>query len=995
MGAPTNILADLAAHMDGRKSLSITSFETLKDGHPNFVVSQVDKTSLDLLGYAKAGKAKATPDAESDYITNLSFSRETSSTDRTLKDKVLFAKYKYSWDDTDFFLFVLSPRDFREHDELHFLLTPRGTAKYHDGVHPKTKELAKAVGQWTAQTSKKTLDFNSKPWEHHNYLEAADWAWETMPSIPWDDIIMDATAKTAMKEEATTFFTSLDLFKNFNLTWKRGIIFHGPSGTGKTAIIKALMATLAEGQYLVPSVYANFTSQHDVYPSRINDMFSRARQTAPCLLVLENLDSLMSEDHRGTFLEELDNGNNDGILILGSVRNIQELNPAIRDRPGRFDTKYYCKLPGHDERVAFAKQWKAKLDKYNLVTLPEEACDFIAKLTDGFSYTHLKELFSTLLFSHQNSPTEGEASNSETPSVEENASNQLSTRQKALADIATPDSLQNNRVVSSIRRQASVMLNEMEISETASKQTRRYRSDRLVGRREVSRSFAADDHDGSEATSSRSYSHIDLPVITPSRSSMVIMDNDEDACPGCTRHLKVPVKTENNPDACPGCTRRAANLLAAQVPISTDACPGCTRKAIESSDVNEAESSDAVAGESLGSSDACPGCTRKEKAAAVQGASEDACPGCTKELAVANDISEDACPGCTRKENAAAAQIASEDACPGCTKKFAAADDVSEDACPGCTRKLTSTASASDGATDVSPDACPGCTRKLSEGAKMGGEQTGDASLKACSGCTKKIADGTQVMAEDSDVSPDACPGCTRKSSEEVQTSEEDADADAGASTDACPGCTRKAAAETVTASENDSESSTDASTDACPGCTRKMTADTADATIASKDGGDVGTEACPGCTRKIAANANTSEDDGDASTDACPGCTKKMVNTTTANEDSDAGTNACPGCTRKISVSTASLNTDASDVSPDACPGCTRKAASDAATSNKETTDAPAEAPATPTETEAASDDDTASPDACPGCTRKEAANDDSQGDGQDASTEACPGCT
>ncbi|KAI0149456.1 P-loop containing nucleoside triphosphate hydrolase protein [Pestalotiopsis sp. NC0098] len=679
MGAPTNILADLTAHMDGRKSLSITSFETLKHRHPNFVVSQVDKTSLDFLGYAKAGNAEATPDAESDYITNLSFSREASSTDRTLKDKVLFAKYKYSWDDTDFFLFVLSPRDFREHDELHFLLTPRGTAVYHDGVHPKAKELAKAVGQWTAQTSKKTLDFNSKPWEHHNYLEAADWAWETMPSIPWDDIIMDATAKTAMKEEATTFFTSRDLFKNFNLTWKRGIIFHGPSGTGKTAIIKALMATLAEGQYLVPSVYANFTSQHDVYPSRINDMFSRARQTAPCLLVLENLDSLMSEDHRGTFLEELDNGNNDGILILGSVRNIQELDPAIRDRPGRFDTKYYCKLPGHDERVAFAKQWKAKLDKYNPVTLPEEACEFIAKLTDGFSYTHLKELFSTLLFFHQNAPTEGEASNSETPSVEESASNQLSARQKALADIATPDSLHNNRVITSIRRQASVMLNEMEISETASKQSRRYGSDRLVGRREVSRDFAADDNDASEATSSRSYSHIDVPVVTPSRSSMMIMDLDEDACPGCTRHLRVPVRTANDPDACPGCTRRAANLGAAQAPISPDACPGCTRKA---------------------------------KAAAVQDASEDACPGCTKKLAVANDISEDACPGCTRKEKAAAAQIASEDACPGCTKELAVADDVSEDACPGCTRKLTSTASANDGVADVSPDACPGCTRK-------------------------------------------------------------------------------------------------------------------------------------------------------------------------------------------------------------------------------------------------------------------------------------------
>ncbi|KAI4593337.1 hypothetical protein KJ359_009868 [Pestalotiopsis sp. 9143b] len=927
--APTDILADLVTLMEGRQSLSITFSKTLKDRHPNFVISQVNKATLDFLGYAEAGNAEAAPDADSDYITSLSFSRETSSTDRNLKDKVLFAKYKYSWQDTDFFLFVLSPRDFREHDELHFLLTPRGTAVYHDGVHPKTKELAKAVGQWTAQTSKKTLDFNSKPWEHHNYLEAADWTWETMPSINWDDIIMEATAKTAMKEEATTFFASRELLKNFNLPWKRGIIFHGPSGTGKTTFMKALMTTLAEGQHLVPSVYANFASQHDVYPSKINDMFSRARQAAPCLLVLEDLDSFTSEDSRSTFLDELDTGNNDGILILGSTRNIQDLDPAIRDRPGRFDSKYYCKLPGHDERVTFAKQWKAKLDKYQLVTIPEEACDFIAKLTDGFSYTHLKELFSTLLFFQRNAPAEDEAVNSETASEEEKESNRLSIRQQALADIATPESLHDNRVVTFIRRQASVMLNEMEMSETASKKTRRHGSGRFVARREVSRGFAADENDSSEATSSRSFSRLDFPVITPSRSSMVILDNDEDACPGCTRHLKVPVKTENDPDACPGCTRRAA-----QAPISIDACPGCTRKAIDSSNEKEAEPSDVAATEDLDSPDACPGCTRKEKAAAAPDASEDACPGCTKKLAADND--------------------------------------VSEDACPECTRKLASTTSASAGGTDVSPDACPGCTRKLSEAAKVDGEQTDDASLKACPGCTKKTADAVKLLSEDSDVSPDACPGCTRKkASEAVQTSQEDADA--GASTDACPGCT-KIAAQTATASDNASDTPTDASTDACPGCTRKL----ADTATANEDDGDASTDACPGCTKNktddTAEATTASEDDGEAGTDACPGCTRKLATSTASLsiDDADVSPDACPGCTRKAAADAANSDkeaTDASteapatateteattgndDASTDACPGCTRKEAADKVSQASDQTDG------------------TVGAEACPGCT-------------------------
>ena len=69
-------------------------------------------------------------------------------------------------------------------------------------------------------------------------------------------------------------------------------------------------------------------------------VFGKARQLAPCMLILEDLDSLITDQNRSFFLNELDGlEGNDGLLIVGTTNHFDRLDPGLSSRPSRFDRK--------------------------------------------------------------------------------------------------------------------------------------------------------------------------------------------------------------------------------------------------------------------------------------------------------------------------------------------------------------------------------------------------------------------------------------------------------------------------------------------------------------------------------------------------------------------------------------------------------------------------------------------------------------------------------
>jgi AAA+ superfamily predicted ATPase len=238
------------------------------------------------------------------------------------------------------------------------------------------------VIEWNMETHGDVLVFADEMWQKDRHLA------ESIKSSTLDNLILSKGLKEELHADLVRFFASEKVFRQYGVPWRRGILLLGPPGNGKTHAIKALINAFDK-----PCLYVKSTSGDRPSSSQvaIRTIFERARATAPCILVLEDLDSLVSDDNRSVFLNELDGfTDNSGILTIATTNHAEKLDVAIIDRPSRFDRKYHFDLPGAVERTAYLEFWNRTVQPELRLsaTGPAE----IAALTEGFSFAYLKEL---------------------------------------------------------------------------------------------------------------------------------------------------------------------------------------------------------------------------------------------------------------------------------------------------------------------------------------------------------------------------------------------------------------------------------------------------------------------------------------------------------------------------------------------------------------------------------------------------------------------------
>ena len=390
------VLSQWSDHTSAKK-LETESFalDLLRRSFPGHHVTRTSPTTCDLLGFAKAGHATAQIASDSLDATRV-FRAPASRVDGEsgrLEDAVTFGRWDYTYNEAQFIVYELSYIDrFARVNTLLYVLSPRTPHQPSPTAstdhHPATDALLLHCGEWTLEAHEQVWVFDNAKWSKDKNL------WKSVQDTSWDDIIVDPTVKNRLDRDVHGFFDNRDLYRKAKIPWKRGIIFHGVPGVGKTLFIKTLMRSLAGRTPSVPTLYVKSLDACAGPKWSIQQIFKKARRAAPCLLVLEDLDSLVGEHTRSYFLNEVDGlSSNDGILMIGSTNHLDQLDPAVTKRPSRFDRKYLFSVPTEAERLAYCHYWWRKFDASEVLELPERVCEVVAKVTEGFTFAYLKELF--------------------------------------------------------------------------------------------------------------------------------------------------------------------------------------------------------------------------------------------------------------------------------------------------------------------------------------------------------------------------------------------------------------------------------------------------------------------------------------------------------------------------------------------------------------------------------------------------------------------------
>lgn len=154
------------------------------------------------------------------------------------------------------------------------------------------------------------------------------------------------------------------------------------------------MHSLSDRSDPIPTLYVRTLTGFRGPEYSLKQIFNKARTTAPCFLVFEDLDSIITDSVRSYFLNEVDGlKSNDGILMLGSTNHLDRLDPGVAKRPSRFDRKYYFPNPDMYERELYCEYWRTKLGENEDIEFPARLNQAIASITKGFSFAYMQEAF--------------------------------------------------------------------------------------------------------------------------------------------------------------------------------------------------------------------------------------------------------------------------------------------------------------------------------------------------------------------------------------------------------------------------------------------------------------------------------------------------------------------------------------------------------------------------------------------------------------------------
>ncbi len=230
--------------------------------------------------------------------------------------------------------------------------------------------------------------------------------------VSFDDVAGAEEEKQELAE-VVDFLKDSEKYTQLGARIPKGVLLVGPPGTGKTLLAKAVA-----GEAGVPFLSISGSDFVEMYvgvgASRVRDLFDQAKQVAPAIIFIDEIDAVGRQRGAGLggghdereqtlnqMLVEMDGfEGNSGIVVMAATNRVDILDPALL-RPGRFDRQIYVGLPdikGREEVLKVHARQKPLAEDVNLHTL--------AAGTGGFTGADLENLMNegALLAARKNQP---------------------------------------------------------------------------------------------------------------------------------------------------------------------------------------------------------------------------------------------------------------------------------------------------------------------------------------------------------------------------------------------------------------------------------------------------------------------------------------------------------------------------------------------------------------------------------------------------------------
>ena len=226
------------------------------------------------------------------------------------------------------------------------------------------------------------------------------------PDVKWEEVGGLSEVKRELQEAVEWPMKYPQLYETLGHRMPRGILLHGPSGTGKTLLAKAV-ATQSEANFVSvrgPELLSKWVGESE---RGIREIFRRARQASPCVIFFDEIDSIapvrgaggetaVAERVVSQLLTELDGMENlHGVVVLAATNRADMIDPALL-RPGRFDKIIQIPLPDGQSRRSILEINAEKIPVVDDKDSPDRvSLDKIAEITEGMSGADVASIANT------------------------------------------------------------------------------------------------------------------------------------------------------------------------------------------------------------------------------------------------------------------------------------------------------------------------------------------------------------------------------------------------------------------------------------------------------------------------------------------------------------------------------------------------------------------------------------------------------------------------